>query len=318
MLFRLRSVTSFPSDNVGQRFTPILHRASLCCTCAVLVCCFATTADAQLLNPRSQLAEGAEPLPTESVPADAVPRSAAGRHIGSVTVDPLMTPAQEAAILEQLWQIDDTSWRGWTVARLTRELSNRMPVFLNGLELDLLGVDPDGPLFTQDPPAGRLAMRLACVLEPLELTLQIRRGVLEITSRDSAEADPLIRIYDVQVIVEPKTDRPKPSRSWQWNEPETLAGHIQEHIDPDSWVVAGGTNSITLVNTLNRRLLVVSAPTPTQWKVAKFLDVLNRSEINRGHAPWSRQTTTGHDRGATSPLDALPRSRDRLRRYAPE
>lgn len=77
-----------------------------------------------------------------------------------------------------------------------------IPIWVNHEELALVGVDPDVPITLDLPPISlRSALRL--VLEPIGLTYIIRNEVLEITSTDSAESDPINKVYPVGDLVVP-------------------------------------------------------------------------------------------------------------------
>ncbi len=110
----------------------------------------------------------------------------------------------EQKIYSALKQQIEPEYNGLPLQRLMTSLADELniPIWVNVAELDLLGVDPDEPITLTLPPVSlRSALRL--MLDPLELTYIVRNEVLEITSTDSADADPINKVYPVGDLVVP-------------------------------------------------------------------------------------------------------------------
>lgn len=245
---------------------------AVCSGCGVLLGCFAT------------VAFSAEPIVDDkrAFLLDAfrtVPTSKPGEPLGSVSVDPLTSPTQEAAIQAYLARYDSSSWYGQTIERLAATLNESVPTYLNRLELDALGVDPAQPLAMDidSLPNTSIGARLAIALEALDLTYIIRRGCLEITSRDGADSDPVSRVYDVSPLVRSWNRSSVASSQHGQTKYHDLIYTIEQHIDPDNWLAAGGRSSISPYESGTRGFLVVSAPTSTHLKVHALLSTLNAS-----------------------------------------
>ncbi len=148
--------------------------------------------------------------------------------------------------------------------------STGVPFFLNQPEMDLLGIDQDMPVSLTAKTT--LAEFLALMLDPLELTYQIRRAGIEITSKDAADSDPLVECYDMRLVL-PSTDFVRP-----------LLNTIIVSIDPDSWLSNGGTSSIMVVGPA----MIVAAPESTHNKLRQLLSQL---EPFRKHMLQSRLET---------------------------
>lgn len=196
-----------------------------------------------------------------------MPRSKAGEFICSLTSDPVMSTQQESEIIEFLQEYDADSWAGWTIADLASILGESIPVQLERYELEALGVSLDVPIEGMNISAGNRYTRIKQALEPWDLAMELRGGQLVITSLDGAECRPMVRVYDVGPLVEY-------SRS-NINGFAELVNAIEQSIEPDSWLNAGGTQAITPLSTPGRNLMVVAATTDTQLQIASFLDVLN-------------------------------------------
>lgn len=131
---------------------------------------------------------------------------------------------------------------------------------INMNELDLLGVDPDTTISLY----GECSIRefLRRTLDPLELTYQVTESTIEITSKDAADANPRMRFYDLAYIL------PNASNA------DAVISAVQQSIDPDSWLAAGGTSSSVMVGSM----LIVSAPDSTHQKIEILL--MNLSTMN--------------------------------------
>ena len=102
----------------------------------------------------------------------------------------------ETSIYAALKQSKDWDYPGTPLNQVIQGLADDLtiPIWINEPELDLLGIDTDTPINLRLPSVTvRSALRI--MLEPLELTYIIRNEVLEITSIDSAESDPINKVY---------------------------------------------------------------------------------------------------------------------------
>lgn len=133
--------------------------------------------------------------------------------------------------------------------------------YMNTPELDLLGVDPETPITVSGPESSVRGI-LQRILDSLELTYKVHENSIEITSKDGADADPAIRFYDLSYVL------PNASNADQ------VMTALQQSIDPDSWLAAGGTSTCVLVGSM----MVVSAPDSTHEKIEILL--MNLSKMN--------------------------------------
>lgn len=131
--------------------------------------------------------------------------------------------------------------------------------YINPLELDLLGVDPDTPV-TLTSLTASVNEVLDLLLNPLELSYQIREIGVEITSRDAANSDPAVRYYDMAWVIG-ESDQAK-----------SMVDAVEMTIDPDSWLTAGGTSHIQVLGSI----LIISAPETTQRKIESLFANLLR------------------------------------------
>jgi hypothetical protein len=135
---------------------------------------------------------------------------------------------------------------------------------LNLVELDLMGIAPDTPVTIQGSSSIRELLRRT--LEPHVLTYRVTESTIEITSEDAAHRQPSLRCYDLAYIL------PNASHT------DSLVNTIQQSIDPDYWLSAGGTASITVVGSM----MVVSAADTTHQQLEILL--INLSRMNPKNA----------------------------------
>lgn len=155
-----------------------------------------------------------------------------------------------------LESFDDFDIADRSIATVARELSARyeIQIHVNASELELLGLAVESPLGLKLSQV-RLRSALNLMLEPYELTYMVRNDVLEITSQDSANDNPANEVYRLPIRLSGVAG-------------EHFVALIERVVDPDSWMVNGGTNEIMV---FANQLLVVSAPTSTQYKVQELL-----------------------------------------------
>ncbi len=164
------------------------------------------------------------------------------------------------AVLSQKVEFD---FSGVPLANVAEWLTEQSGVQfeVNLSEIELLGVDPEQPVSVKGHASVKELLRR--MLGPLELSYLVTESTIEITSKDAAEADPAIRFYDLAYVL------PNASNA------EALVNAIQQSADPDSWLAAGGTSSISIVGST----MIVAAPQSTHQKIEVIL--LNLTKMNR-------------------------------------
>ena len=160
------------------------------------------------------------------------------------------------AYRKHLSNVLDPDFNGTPLKTVLEQISDDLKVqfWIDQTELDTLGVAVDSPI-TLSMSTITLRQALKLMLEPLELTYIVRENWIEITSRDKAESDPRIAYYELSYILPDGSHIP------------SLMMSIEQQIDPDSWLSAGGASSITYLGSL----MMVSAPEVTHEKIDSFL-----------------------------------------------
>jgi hypothetical protein len=128
------------------------------------------------------------------------------------------------------------------------------PIWIHEQELDALGIDSDVPIRLSIGRELTAQTALDLILKPLDLSYRVGE-VIEVTSIDALNAEPDLRLYDLSYIL------PNSSNS------DAMLNAIQQSIDADNWLAAGGESCITLVGSM----MVVSAPYTTQCEIEQFL-----------------------------------------------
>ncbi len=234
-----------------------MQNVSNCLLCWIVLQQFAM---AQLATPSAQL-----PQLRESI---------RGGPIASIPADPFMTPSQEQQLLAVLQAQDDSSWQQLTPLSLAELLSPRVVVEVEWFELELCGVEPQTILNTgtEIAPAA-LGARLERLLTCHDLTFNLSANRLVITSRDAACECPPVRLYDVTPLVERLRSR---QRLFDF---ESLLRVVQESVEPDEWVQAGGTSSLShlIVGAPGheRGILIAACPTLTHMRLQSLFQPLN-------------------------------------------
>lgn len=139
-----------------------------------------------------------------------------------------------------------------------------LPIWINATELNAFGVDPDVPINLDLPHQVSLRSALRMMLKPMELTYIVRNEVLEITSIDDADSDPLTRQYDLAYLLASAANV------------DALQSALTQSLVPDSWVVNGGSSNISQVGSL----MIVSAPHTTHEKIEEFLSGIASAKSN--------------------------------------
>ncbi|MEM7475544.1 MAG: RNA polymerase sigma factor [Planctomycetota bacterium] len=138
----------------------------------------------------------------------------------------------------------DFEYHQTPLQQVAEELSDQLnvDVEINGVELELLGIDLDTPVTASANSSVRDLFRR--ILEPLELTYRVNESSIEITSIDHAQMKPAIRYYDLSFVL-PNTVHLASIKDATINS-----------ISPDSWVENGGNASISFVGPM----MIVGAP----------------------------------------------------------
>lgn len=246
-----------------------------------------------------QVAE--ESLHAAQLPQQTLP----GGPVSSIASDPLMSNTQEQRLREILLQHDSSDWTGYRVVDLYDYLDSLAPTWLERTELELLGIDPQAEFQrAESVPFGTLMARLDSLLEQFDICVEIRKGRFEITSVDAAGDHPTVRLYDVTPLV--VTRNAKYSLT-------SLENLICQTIAPDSWLVAGGTNTIIpfVVDGANsiRVVLVIASTTREHFEVHQLLDRLNSLTKTSLSSPSGSPSAV---RSITSPMQSVDRTRERF------
>lgn len=142
---------------------------------------------------------------------------------------------------------------------------SKIRAWVNTPELDLQGI-PSNTRVTLE--AGNVELRkvLERMLEPLRLTFTVHNGVLQVTTKDSADS-----ILINRVVLVPKELA---------NDTFSVLNAIQQTVRPDTWLAAGGNSSILPLE----NLLVIRAPLPTQYAVQDLLaEMLKKKTSQSGN-----------------------------------
>lgn len=102
-------------------------------------------------------------------------------------------------------QVQDIAYNALPLQQVIDGLSDDMgiPIVLNTAEIELGGLaDVDTPITLNIPPVTLRSM-LRLILDPLELTYIIKDEVLQITTKDNANEEPIRRIYPVGDLTVP-------------------------------------------------------------------------------------------------------------------
>lgn len=148
----------------------------------------------------------------------------------------------------------DVDFNGVPVRQVLATISknNGFQIWINHAELDAAGVDLDAPVtVTMKNVTVRNALRL--FLGPLDLDFVARENLIEITSIGSDE--PQLGYYELSHIL------PNAANV------ENVLATIERHIDPDTWLSAGGKNTMTVVGSL----LIVTCNERTHERIRSLL-----------------------------------------------
>lgn len=195
--------------------------------------------------------------------------------IQSWPVDPAMTLGQERALWEALCQPYSPIAIEIPLDRWVDTVASICPMEIDRVALEGIGLSSEQPVsFRPDTPPRSLLVHLLSALEDLECIVEIRHGVVRITTIDMADSRLPVRIYDITPLLDGRDSREKLAAV------SVLIHTIQNVIDPDGWDVLGGVSVIQMFPTGIKQLLCVATRTDTHWHLQSFLDQLHRAGGN--------------------------------------
>jgi hypothetical protein len=151
---------------------------------------------------------------------------------------------------------------------VARDISRQIgaPVRFHDKNLKEAGISGNRPITGQFP-AASARVQLARLLDPLDLTFDIRDDWIIVTTPEDLDAHLQTQIYDVRSLVFPAG-----KLTSDHTDDDTLNVLITRHIKPDSWNDVGGPGTIDGV----RGVLVVSQTDEVHRELAALLDALRR------------------------------------------
>lgn len=129
---------------------------------------------------------------------------------------------------------------------------------INETELDAIGLDQDTPI--SGTGKGSIRAMLKRILTPHDLVYKVSESCIFITSVDDAERGPTTRFYDLAYILPNSANV------------DSLTNAIQQSIDPDGWLQAGGMSTIVMVGSM----MVASCPDSTHERIEIFLHQISK------------------------------------------
>lgn len=193
-------------------------------------------------------------------------------RIASWTIDPLMTQSQEQRIIAALNEPANFQWKNEPLGDVVRQLGKSLPMVLDHRSIEEIGLSHETPVTARGGQAIGIALTLA--LRELDLTYTIRAGSVEITTIQNAQDDPLIRVYDITLLVcyegFPVTNR--------FADVDSLESMIQTAIAPDN-CEAGNVRFPSMV-VADRIVMVIRQRQEIHAEIQAVLDTL--SQIAKG------------------------------------
>lgn len=188
-----------------------------------------------------------------------------------------MTRQQEQAIWRSLCQPYAPIASTIPLDRWADSVASICPIEVDVISLEGIGLSHDVLLtFQLDAPPQSLLTHMFSALEQLECVIEIRHGLVRITTEDTADWKLPVRIYDVSTLVGGRDGREKLAAV------SVLMNTIQNVIEPDGWEMLGGTSVIQVFPMNNKQLLCVATRTETHWQLQALLDQLQRAGGEHG------------------------------------
>ncbi len=192
--------------------------------------------------------------------------------IQSWPVDPAMTRAQEQALWEALCQPYTPIAIEIPLDRWLDSVTPICPIGIDRTSLEGIGLRTETPIaFRLDTPPRSLLVHLLSVLEELGCVVEIRHGVVRITTEDAADERLPVRVYDITPLMGDRNARENIAATG------VLMSTIQTVIEPDGWETLGGSSVIKFYPVKDRLLFCVATRTQTHWQLKAFLDQLQRA-----------------------------------------
>ena len=208
--------------------------------------------------------------------------------INSWPVDATMTREQERAIWERLCKPYTPIDARIPLDRWVDSVAPLCLIEIDEYSLKGIGISEDTELsFRVDTPQRPLLVHALSALESLECVIEIRHGVVWITTQDSADEHLPVRIYDISMLMGAR------GQHEQVIAMKYLMETIQYVIEPDGWEVLGGTSVIKIFPMKRRPLLCVATRTQTHWQLQAFLDQLQRAGGESPESDAPRRVVSG-------------------------
>ncbi len=194
------------------------------------------------------------------------------RKIKSWLAEPGITQDDESRLIEWIESGPRSNSEITTIQDFAEALRATVPkekpfeISINLRALEEIGIEPETPLFAKSVSVGS---NLLSHLHLHDLTYSIRNGIIEITSFDTACANPFRRIYDVTCLLSVSEEDGK--RIVNFGE---LLYSIQSTVEPDQWEAMGGSSTIVPLLVNQRCLLIVSATSDMHLSIQSLLDGL--------------------------------------------
>ena len=218
-------------------------------------------------------AESSEPRAVEIgevTPVDYVPQPTVGIAVKNEKVArqlraQLEKPVDPVVLLEET-----------TLREFAKSLSAwlRISVVIDETALDEIGIDTDETMELDVTEGGPFEASLRRALKKIDhaLTWMVRDGVMQITTREVEEENPIVRLYDVADLCGCDLGGPF-SENCDF---DPIVEIITLTVEPDSWKDAGGRGQIVEVDTLGLGALCVSTTEEAHDQIEGLLPALRK------------------------------------------
>ena len=139
---------------------------------------------------------------------------------------------------------------------------------IDGVALEAVGIQTNEPV-TMSISGVSLQSALGLILRDLDLTWTIRDEVLQITTLDEAESNPVTKIYPVDDFVKDHDD-PRQSRS----DFDSLINLVTSTVDPDTWEDVGGIGSVGSFTRGEQDFIVVRQTDDVHARISQLLSTI--------------------------------------------
>ena len=211
-----------------------------------------------------------------------------GVPIRSWPASPFMSAEQEKKILAALTAPNTVLQPGeLTLKQITELMNEVVPTWIDLMAIqDTANTVDEVYTITSADADTSLASILARLFGDRDLTFNVRHGILEITSRESAEyqSGQLSRVYDITPLID-RSEKPDvdPNDRYERSGGFQVINCIQTSAYPDCWAdTVGGPCTIAPYQMGDQWLLVIAAPTVVQLSIQSLLDTLNHANRQGG------------------------------------